>query len=266
LPPGMAGTALAQAKATGASGSATANAVAGSANIGETISSAASGPTAGGQAFAASYSAVSQPVSGAPSAAGTQAFAINTGLPSNSDAKAALSNSPNVQKDFDLGDAGVEGPTSTALGLITLGGGSNPDGSQHIYTSSTIVNFSLATAPTQHLILGLLSPSSGGNGFDSLMFTVKENSSLVLQDVTFHTLGDANTYFTDTAIDLGSSSNLQTIEFDLSVTTTSPSDYYDASLIYGDATLGSDVVPEPSCSMLFLAIGAGALIRRRRRA
>jgi hypothetical protein len=93
---------------------------------------------------------------------------------------------------------------------------------------------------------------------------VTENSTDVLQDVTFTSLAQANAYFTDNPIDLGSDSGLATLEFDLSLTTTGVSHAYQASMIYGDATANSNLVPEP-CGAVLMGLPAAALCLRRRK-
>jgi hypothetical protein len=51
----------------------------------------------------------------------------------------------------------------------------------------------------------------------------------------------------------------------MSVTTTNPGDSYYASLVYGQATVNSNYVPEPCASALVLIAAGGTFLHRRRR-
>jgi hypothetical protein len=258
------GSGSAQATASGTSGTATAT----SSSAGSVISgltSSASGPTAGNATATQSWAAVSQPTPSPSLLAGLQAGAFDTGLPSTSDSLSALSAAPRVHHDFNIAGEGT-GSLSAVLGLVALGGGSDGDDIQHAWTASTTMTLSVTTLSQQHLILGLLNPQSTGNGFDSLTFTVTKNTTTVLQSVTFTSLANANAYFTNDAIDLGSVTGLTSIKFQLSETTTAPTDSYDASLIFGDATVNAGPVPTPEPATTALAgfLATGLLKRRRR--
>jgi autotransporter-associated beta strand protein len=176
-----------------------------------------------------------------------QAAAFETGLPSTVDSLGALNSSPLVHQDFNVSGEG-SGPASVVLGIASLGGGSDGDGLQHVWTASTTMTLNAAKLSTQQdLILGLLSPQYTGTGFDSLTFTVTANASsspLVLQNVTFATLGDANAYFTDNPVDLGLITGVQSVQFQLMESTSTPGDSYYVSLIFGDATANSGPIPE----------------------
>ena len=277
-----AGAVEGNAEALGASGSATATASV--SNLGsysldgndisgnEAISSTASGPTQGKNTSVVAWAdeqTPSNPQNPNPPAQANlsqyQAVVINYGVPGIDNS--TLASDPLVNRDFDLTySSKVPGPTSFVLGLITLGGGSDGDGLQHTWTTSTTVDFGSSGLDGQHLILGLLNPTSTGDGFDSLTFTMMENTSTLLQQETFTSLAEANAYFTDDPIDLGAISDLQSVEFSMSVTTTNPGDSYYASLIYGQATVNSNYVPEPTCGALLLLGGSTLFARRRRRA
>jgi hypothetical protein len=276
---GAPGIALANAQALGTSGSATATASednVGTFSFGSgpqaQITSTASGLTQGKNTsvFAWASNIVpgfdAQLLPPSQSSLGAyQAAVIDLAFPSTTVLNTPLASAPLVNNDFDTDPFdGAPGPESTVLGLVTLGGGSDGDGLQHTWSTSTTF-----TSPDplnqQHLILGLLDPTSTGNGFDSLTFTMTENSDVVLQQETFITLAAADAYFTDNPIDLGPTANVLSIEFSMSVTTTSPGDSFYASLVYGEATVNSNYVPEPSSTTFVLFLAGGTILRRRRR-
>jgi hypothetical protein len=258
---GVAGTATAIATVSDGSGTATTTATAGNSVAGETITSTASGSVGGGappefKSYTTStlaYSAVAQPVSSQPGTGGYQSFVVNTGLPTKSDSQAALAGQPNIQAYF--------GPGSTVLGLLTLGGDSNGDGVSHTWTSSTTVDFSLATPLSHDLIVGFLDSSYTGNGFDSLSLTVEENGAEIFSGY-YSSASAAAAALADYPFDLYPDSGMETLEFDMSLTTSAPGDSFQTSLIYGDGALG--LVPEP-CGAGLMALSAFALCLRRRR-
>jgi hypothetical protein len=172
-----------------------------------------------------------------------------------------MSNSPNVQRDFNVGQPGAIGPPSAPLGLVTLSGGSSPDGAKHTFSVSATADF---VARSNDLFVGFLSPTSSGKGFDTLTFTITANDSTVLQRVTFNSMVVADAYFTDDSIDLGPSGTIQSLAFSFVLTSTAPTDSYAVNFIYGNSTANAGVTPEPSTAMLMIVGGSALLLRRRR--
>ena len=103
---------------------------------------------------------------------------------------------------------------------------SRPAGStgSRSYDATTTWNFSLAT-PTA-VSLGLLGMTSYGGGFNSLVFSVKNGSTTLVND-TFTSLASAQTFFTDHALSLGTfqagSANL-VVDFNLTASSAKGAD------------------------------------------
>ena len=105
---------------------------------------------------------------------------------------------------------------------------------QQTYTDS--VNWTInATSLTGHWVLGLIGNQTLGSGIVGFGLTVKVDGSNVYTAPSFTTLADAQSYFTDDAIDLGSLSQAsnQTVTVSFSVTTAGASDGFGFDFLLG---------------------------------
>jgi len=260
------GSARAMATATGSSGTATADAHS-SAGMVTALHAHASAPAAS-TSVAKSHAAVGQPAPGSLAAAGLQAAAFGTGLPSAADANTALAGNPRVRSNFDVGG------TSDLLGLVVLGGAYSNRGTGRSQSYSAFVDFNLdmgVVGSQQELLIGLLDPNFAGLGFDTLRFRIQQEGTTVV-DETFLDPASALTFFDDQTLNLGTWTtglvgNLD-LTFLLDLTTNDPGAAFALDLLFGNATLGSGpAVPEPSAVWLFgtAIVGLAGLARRRGR-
>jgi hypothetical protein len=229
---------IAQADATGIGGSGTATAIANaSGGIIESIHATATAPTSGTSAVE-SRATVGN---GAPSsslAADFQSASYATGLPLYTDANTVLTGNPAVASKLNVAGESIfglivehAGYSATSTGSIT-------------YSGSQAFTINTSAFVGSPLTVGLIDPSSTGDGFDKLTFSIFENGSPVLSD-TFNTLGAANTFFTDDPISLGLiAGDTTTLDFTYDLIASVPGDSYQSIVIIG--------VPEPSTVALIL--------------
>jgi hypothetical protein len=148
---------------------------------------------------------------------------VTTVLNANSNIKAAFTINPSY---FGLGELG---------GRYSTGG----SGVQ-IQTSNVNLTLDLTQlAVRKDLELGLFSGASFGTGFQSLTFTVVGDGATLLTK-TFTSAAAAKAFFTNDAIDLGSlasgplSGNTLSLSIQMSLTTTSAGQGFDAGFLIGD--------------------------------
>jgi hypothetical protein len=191
--------------------------------------------------------------------AGLQAFTYVTANPLNADVLAALSKSPNVHSNFDVGG------TSTMLGLGAMGSAYPADGTG---VSSTLTGKFSETidlsqlANLQHLMVGLVNPAFTG-AFDTFRFLVTDNG-MTAEDKTFTDVSSALAFFTDQTLDLGSLAGMTgdvDLDFEFDFTSQQIDDSFAAELIFGNTTAGSGpAVPVPAPLIgfglpVFVAVG-----------
>jgi hypothetical protein len=129
-------------------------------------------------------------------------------------------------------------------------------GTTHVYSSSTQFNFTLAGSA--NLMVGLLGQQSLGAGFDLLKFVIDRNGSVVFSQ-TFSTLADAQGFFSDHALSLGSYAGLQELTLSAELTA-SGAGGFGFGYVVGT---GSPVVavPEPA-TWLLLLLGCTVILVR----
>src|SRR5262249_9205362 len=99
-------------------------------------------------------------------------------------------------QSFSVVNAFVGGPLSISLCSI----GASYGGAGESLTHQESVDFKLGGQGT--ILLGLLSPVSIGNGFDSSTFQIFVNG-VVFLDQSFADLASANIFFSQNALDIG---------------------------------------------------------------
>jgi len=246
------GTASATATGTGKSGTATATSQSGAQ---ERLIRGTTTAVIGSTDVAQSSTAVGGASPDPSLAAGLQAVAFGTLLPTSSGASSLLGLHPAVPKALLT-------PQSTTLAQIVLGGGT-PDtldvSGSHTYSASIAISVDPSQVSTNgNLILGLSPAVVTGNSFDLIHFQVTEGSQVV-QDKSFASLSAADAYFSNQSIDLGvpsSGSGALELGFSLDVTAHDPGERFVESFLVA--------IPEPSTALLVTAgLGGLAMIRRR---
>jgi hypothetical protein len=191
------------------------------------------------------------------------AFASGIGDPRLADVLAASAGHSNVISALQIGHGGVP------LGLVELAGRypTIASGASAVYSSSVDFQFDPTKLSGSDIRVGLLSGSAFGSGFDSLVFEILVNGTMV-DEQKFSSVTSASNYFDDHVLDLGplgaGSSGSIDVQFALDVTAHRGDDGYGV-----DFAMASSV-PEPSTESLVVT---GALIwltctyvaRRRRR-
>jgi hypothetical protein len=242
---GVGGTANATASATAVgSGVATASATANGTSTGAATATSTSNGLSGQSITASATSPVGGPAS---------AFTRTTfgGVPP------PIALSPG--QSFSVVNAFVGGPLSISLGSM----GARYGGAGESLTYHESADFKLGGQGT--ILLGLLSPISFGNGFDSSTFQIFING-VVFLDQSFADLASANIFFSQNALDLGHFSGGATdIELLYSETMSSAEGF---GFTYAFVATGfANAVPEPSTwAMMLLGFAVlGFLAHRRRR-
>ncbi|HSV16154.1 MAG TPA: autotransporter-associated beta strand repeat-containing protein, partial [Tepidisphaeraceae bacterium] len=183
---GSSGTSTADARASGAAGSAIALAR----GVG-TVPVDGDGPAEGRATIGQSL----------PVSSGVSAAAFAEGMPLASDTANAWASSSNVQNVFGGNTANVHGLGFTELQVSSLGAGTS-------HTYSSVIEFTedaSALSSSSNLAVGLVGSALTGTGLgagDSLRFRiVRAGSTLV--DQTFSTNAAAQSYFANSAFNLG---------------------------------------------------------------
>jgi hypothetical protein len=180
-----------------------------------------------------------------------QSFASATGDPLPADVLAETAATPNVTANLHIGDG------SNVLGLVALGG-LYPNiaiASGISATSSSSAAFEIDTTGFEGstLRIGLLEGLATGFGFDSLLFRIIENGTMVEEEM-FTSLESALSFFDDNVLDLGPGmagpSGFLELQFDLDVIAHRSGDGFSVNLVAA--------VPEPGMLTL-LSIGVLAL-------
>ncbi len=212
-----------------------------------------------------SRSSVGQPAPAASLASGLQSASFLTAMPATSDSLAALAQH-SIAKDFNVDGQG-SGPQSDALGLVVLSGFSSGSTNSQTYSASAseVIDISKLPSP-QHILLGLLDPTSAGNGFDSLHFRATINNVTAI-DQTFTDLSSALTYFSDHTVDEGptmaGADGMLHLSWQLDLTST-PNEGFGTDFIVANSTVDSAATPEPG-TLSLLGCALACLLRPRRR-
>jgi hypothetical protein len=242
------GSGVATASSTGVSGTAAANALSAGGML-INLEAHSSSPVSGLTRSAARAGIATTPMD-ADSAAGTEAAAFTSGLPSDVQAAAFFNGNVDVRRNFNLASDPLAGPKSDVFGLVTMGGSYSEGGaSNRIYTSSVnyAIDLGALTNPRQNLLVGLLDTRVEGTGFDSLNFQITRENVAVVNE-TFTDVTEAVEYFNNATLDLGSnapanvSGNLDLV-FSLSLTTNDAGAGFYFDLLFGNSTLGSGFLP-----------------------
>jgi len=230
----IAGMATAIATAKGTSGSATANASTASTNgnLVQLASAETSGPADG------TSNAESKVTIGGAALAnvtGYQAVAIGTGAPSSASTKAVMTANPLIKTAFGTG------PVFFAIG--ELGGAYSVGGTAASQTAAAeideTVDLTLLASRTD-LVIGFYNGAAFGSGVTGVTFDLYADGTDVLSK-SFASAADAQTWFTNNAVDLGSlatdpqiDANTLTLKAVLMVTSTSAGSGFGGDVIIGD--------------------------------
>ena len=238
------GTGLATANATGTSGTAKASAASAGGFTALNLSTQSTAPVSG-TSRAQAEAGTASPALDASHAIGLQSAVLATATPKIADVQNFFAGNPHAQSTFTLGDNSSPSAASDVLGLVTMGGGYSDNGiGSHTYTSSAsfTLDMSLLFNPPKELMVAFLDNNTLGNGFDTMTFQITRENALVL-DKTFTTVADAQSYFNDALVDLGSndptniSGNLD-LAFSLSLTSATSGAGFAFDLAFGNGTPG----------------------------
>ena len=221
---------------------------------GARVESTTTAPT-DGNAVVASTHAIAQGGSGQAFAnPGESAYAFSSGLPDKAYATTLIDGASNVA-------SALLGPRDAVFGTAMLGANYAPNEIDVISTYTPASTYSATStfdfAYGGDLLLGLIddqvSGFAGGQGFQSMEFTIAANGVEIF-DVTFLSLAAAESFFNDDIIDLGSDLGPN---IDLTVGYTLVADGSDNPGGFGfDLALGG-AVPEPSTWAMMLVGFAG---------
>jgi len=179
------------------------------------------------------------------------------GAPSASDTAMLLSSSPALAAQLgDVVGAGMQGAVNTQQWDAST-----------LHQATTSGDFQFSTAQAQHLLIGFISSTFLGNGFNALDLSISANGTQ-LYSHTFTSLGEANAFFNDHVLDLGLfGAGAQDVLISSTYSFIDPAGYAFNYAVDGVLPHGPTAVPEPSAWML-LVIGLGGLmlVARRRKA
>jgi hypothetical protein len=228
-----AGTASATAIGQGASGDAQSAATSGSITSGSLATAAsadANARVAGGTSTALTWAAIGNGIVSAPALVADQAVAQITAEPTTADVNTINNNNAAIKSAF------TTGKTPTCFGIGELGGAYSTSGSgSETETSSIHMTVDLTKFSPHDLIIGFYSGTSAGAGFTSMTLDVKINGvDSVHNPATFTTVGHANSFFQNNAVDFDalSGTSLQ-LDMSLSITESSAGGY-DFGMLIGD--------------------------------
>jgi hypothetical protein len=227
----LGGSAVAHAKASGASGLSTSNATT-SAQYQMILSTSAIAP---GENVSETEARVNskEALADTSLANGLNAASLATARPRAADYLAAVASSPAVADAFG-GVSGVFGHAffSTKSEAVLTTSTSNFASIKAIFNG-----YQLASTPDLHV--GFLNPTVIGSGFDQLLFQVTNGSDAVIFEQNFTSVADAQSYFTNHAINLHdptpptSPADDLVFNFRFHVTTSSASSGFAANFVFG---------------------------------
>ncbi len=249
------------ATATGTSGQATADATSYHQGMVNYLNARAIAPVSS-TVVAESRSAIDLTAVDAPHDLNAATYAM--GQPHGADLTSTLAGNPWVNSNFDMGG------TSDIFLLATMSGCYPDEGSPTSKTFSSFIDMDvdMSELTEQALLVGLMNPEYGVDGFDSLQFRIKQEDSLVY-DTIFTDLSSALSFFNDNTLNLGDWSSGLTGDLDLSfyfdLTTDDLGEGFRFDFIAGNSTIGSGPpVPIPSAVWL-LGSGLIAIVGVRRK-
>jgi hypothetical protein len=221
-------------------------------NYGQSVSAFASAPV-GGNASAQTLSYFSGSGFGLLGITGGSTVSNVTGQPT------GYSLTPNVSAAF-------AGHSVLALGSMSIGYG----GQGESLTYQTTADFKFNYAANSDFLLGLENQGSLGKGFDSAMLEVFVDSVLAYQQ-SLTSLADAQTFFTDNTIDLGSQpGGLEDVELVFDLTGSQMSSGFQFDYAFGGPSAPA-AVPSPVAGaglpgLISVGFGLLAWWRRKRNA
>jgi len=185
---------------------------------------------------------------------GLSSYAFGTGLPGNTFVNSALAIHPNVQAAFSTAGALVLGTGAQGAHFANDAVGA------HHFVNAIIWQLDTRTL-SGHLLAGLLDHQSFGSGFSSLEFTIAKQGVNVTDDV-FTTLGAAESFFNDRALDLGAfaiGSPLDLV-FTFSLFADAVGQGFGENFLFGTAASAVPPPPVPAPDTLTLVVFAAVLM------
>jgi hypothetical protein len=215
--------ATANATATGATGSDDSTAVTQGTRVVTTVSAFAQAPVGSTATTLAESNSGNQLGSSGFNGTNDNSYAFATEVPNSSLVTGILNANSNLETAL-----------GTVFGLGTEGASYSTTASGSRTYTDTIAWTLNTTGLSGDLIAGLINDQSFGSGFDSLDFNVVENGTTIF-DQNFTTLSDAQTFFTNHPLDLGTlpSGSNQVIDFNFSLTTSASGAGFGAQFLLG---------------------------------
>jgi hypothetical protein len=162
---------------------------------------------------------------------------------------AAAAGNPNVITGLQIG-----APTTNVVGLVDIGGGAPSDSAVILESYSSSAEFQVNLSQLNgELKVGLLDPIASGAGFDSLIFDIFENGSLVDAN-DFISEGAALAFFSDDVLDLGPIRNGGTgpldLQFNFDLIASEPGAAFNTDFLIASVGNTVSATPEPACLLL----------------